>query len=325
MSNLIVTSSPHLRDRSSTRGIMLDVIIALIPAGIAGVIMFGAYTALMIAVTVLSAVLAEFLFNKIVKKPVTVGDLSAVVTGLLLAYNLPPYFPLWMAVIGSAVAIVVVKGLFGGIGQNFANPAITARIVLLVSFPEAMTSWARPFLPGADATSSATPLVSLKNAFLEGNTLDITWGNLSSLLFGLEGGCVGEVSRLFLLLGGLYLIARRVITPTIPLAYIGTVFIFSWLLGASPLYQIFSGGLLLGAFFMATDYSTSPMYFWGKVIMGVGCGIITMVIRLYSNLPEGVSYSILIMNILTPLIERVTIPKPFGYVKAKKQNQGVAK
>lgn len=321
MSELIVTSSPHLRDKSSTRNIMLDVIIALVPAGIAGIIMFGFYTALLIAVTVLSAVLGEFLFNKVVKKPNSIGDLSAVVTGLLLAYNLPPSFPLWMAVIGAIVAIVVVKGLFGGIGQNFANPAIAARIVLLVSFPTQMTTWVRPFISGADAISSATPLVALKDAFLSGNPIGITGGGLSSLLFGLEGGCIGEVSRLFLILGGIYLIIRKVIVPTIPVAFIGTVFIFSWLLGASPVYQIFSGGLMLGAIFMATDYTTSPMYPKGKIIMGVGCGIITVLIRLYANMPEGVSYSILIMNIITPLIERVTIPKPFGYIKQRGAKQ----
>lgn len=317
MSELIVTSSPHLRDKGSTRNIMLDVIIALVPAGIAGIVMFGAYTALLIAVTVMAAVLGEFLFNKVVKKPNTIGDLSAVVTGLLLAYNLPPFFPIWMAVVGAVVATVIMKGLFGGIGQNFVNPAIAARIVLIVSFPTQMTTWARPFVSGADAISSATPLVALKEAFISGNPIETTQGGLFNLLFGLEGGCIGEVSRLFLILGGIYLIIRKVIVPTIPLAFIGTVFVFSWLLGASPVYQIFSGGLLLGAIFMATDYTTSPMYPKGKLIMGIGCGLLTVLIRLYANMPEGVSYSILIMNIVNPLLERVTIPKPFGFVKQR--------
>lgn len=302
----IVTSSPHLTSTSTTRHIMLDVIIALLPAGIAACVMFGWYSAVLIAVTVLSAVVFEYLFRIVTKRENSIGDLSAVITGLLLAYNLPPRFPIWMAVIGSFVAIVIVKQCFGGIGQNFANPAITARIVLFVSFPTAMTAW----LTAYDGVSSATPLAMMKSgtalAADSPTILGALIGNVDTI------GCIGEVSRLLLIAGGIYLMIRKVIVPIIPLCYIGTVGIFTWIIGADPVMQMLSGGLILGAFFMATDYATSPTNALGRVIFSVGCGILTVVIRMWSNLPEGVSFSILIMNILTPLIERATYPRPFG-------------
>ncbi|MBQ3141693.1 MAG: RnfABCDGE type electron transport complex subunit D, partial [Clostridia bacterium] len=207
----------------------------------------------------------------------------------------------------------IVKQCFGGIGQNFANPAATARIVLLASFPTAMTTWTLPFSAAADAVSSATPLAIMKSG---GMTAD--GQTVLSLLMGFDGGSLGEVSRLLLILGGLYLIFRRVITPTVPLAFVGTVFVLSWILGADPLLHILSGGLILGAFFMATDYATTPLTQKGKLVFGIGCGVFTVLIRLYANLPEGVSYSILLMNILTPLIERAVYPKPFGTVREKK-------
>ncbi len=309
----IVTSSPHLSSTSTTRHIMLDVIIALLPAGIAACVMFGWYSAVLIAVTVVSAVLFEYLFRIITKRENSIGDLSAVVTGLLLAYNLPPKFPIWMAVIGSFIAIVIVKQFFGGIGQNFANPAITARIVLMTSFPTAMTAW----LTAYDGVSSATPLAMMKAGTVltpDGPTiLGALIGNVDTI------GCIGEVSRLLLIAGGIYLMIRKVIVPIIPLCYIGTVGLLTWIAGADPVMQMLSGGLILGAFFMATDYATSPTNALGRVIFGVGCGILTVVIRLWSNLPEGVSYSILFMNILTPLIERATFPRPFGVPRKGKE------
>lgn len=297
----IVTSSPHLLSTGSTRRIMLDVIIALLPAGIYGCVMFGLHAALLIVCSVATAVLSEFVIRKIMKRDTTVGDLSAVVTGLILAYNLPPELPVWMAIIGAFTAIVVVKQCFGGIGCNFANPAIAARIVLLVSFPVQMTTWL------VDGVTSATPLAQIADG-----SLSLSGGVVKELLIGPSVGCIGEVGRLWLIIGGLYLIIRRVITPVIPLCFIGSVGVMSLICGANPVLQMLSGGLMLGAIFMATDYATSPINPLGKVIFGVGCGVLTVIIRLYCNLPEGVSYSILIMNILTPLIERATYPKPFG-------------
>ena len=300
---LTVSSSPHIRKDISTKGIMLDVIISLFPATVFGVIMFGLNAALLVAVCVLSAVLSEFLWCFITKKPHTIGDLSAVVTGLLLALNLPPTLPVWMGIIGSGVAIIVVKEMFGGLGCNFANPAITARITLMVSFPAAMTKFTEPF---KNVVTSATPLVA------ETGTC-----GLKELILGTHGGCIGETSAVMLLLGFAYLLLRRVISPIIPLCFIGTVGVFTLVLGGDPLTAIFSGGLLLGAIFMATDYVTSPATKWGKVIFGVGCGIITVVIRRFASLPEGVSYSILLMNILVPHISKITKVKPFGWEDKK--------
>lgn len=314
MKQLTVAASPHLRSQNSTTKIMLDVIIALCPALIAAGFIFGLRAILVTAVCVLSCVLFEYLSRKIMKRDNTIGDLSAVVTGMLLGFSLPVSIPLWIAAIGSFVAIVVIKQLFGGIGQNFANPAITSRIVLFVSFSTRMTHWVEPMYYQnsslADAVTTATPLTLVDDP---GKLPALT-----DLLFGLKGGCIGEVSILALLIGGGYLILRRVITPTIPLVYIGTVFLLSFLFGANPLYQILSGSLVLAAFFMATDYSSSPMTELGKVIFAFGCGLITVLIRLFANYPEGVSFAILLMNILTPYIDKATAHKPLGAKKSPK-------
>lgn len=329
---LTVSASPHIKSPNTVTGIMLDVVIALIPAAFAGVAVFGVRAAAVIAVCVISCVLFEYLSRKVLKRSTSIGDCSAIVTGLLLAFNLPVSMPLWMCVIGSFVAIVIVKQLFGGIGQNFANPAITARIVLLVSFASAMTHFTVP-QGGIDAMTTATPLSYLSSVDLSGNVTAqmselIQSGSLPkvlNMLFGVRGGCIGEVCSIALILGALYLILRGVITITIPASYILTVAVF--MLFASgfdvmfTVYELLGGGLLLGAFFMATDYSTSPINSKGKVVFGIGCGIVTSVIRLYGSLPEGVSYSILLMNIATPLIEKATAPEFFGYVKAKKEKK----
>lgn len=282
---------------------MSDVIIALAPAATYGCILFGLRALAVLITSVSVAVLCEFLWNKALKKPNTIKDMSAVVTGLLLGMNLPPTLPLWQAAIGSAAAIIVVKQMFGGLGHNFANPAIAARIILLVSFPASMTRFTEPV---SDAVTSATPLAG-------------TAGTLSfkTLFFGMHAGSIGETSAFLLIVGGLYLVIRRVITPIIPVCFIGTVALLSLISGESVMLSVFGGGLILGAVFMATDYTTSPTTPLGKAIFAVGCGIITFVIRKFGSLPEGVSYSILLMNILVPHINRFTLSKPFGFEKVK--------
>ena len=307
---LIVSSSPHIRGVTKTRNIMLDVIIALIPAWIASVIIFGPRTIVVTCATVAACVLAEYISRKVMKRDNTVGDLSAIVTGMLLSFNLPSGIPIWIAVLGGIIAIVVVKQMFGGLGQNFVNPALAARIILMTSFPTAMTTWLAPMSwRGADAVTTATPL-----ALTAAGTTDQVPDYLD-LFLGLRGGCLGETCILALLIGGVYLVVRRVISPIIPVVYIGVVAIFSAILGQDPLTQILSGGLFLGAIFMATDYVTSPLTNKGKVIYAVGCAIITVMIRVFGSLPEGVSFSIIIMNILTPHIESLTAPKAFGIRK----------
>ena len=300
---LTVASSPHIKRPDTTRGIMSDVIIALAPAATYGCILFGLRALAVLITSVSVAVLCEFLWNKALKKPNTIKDMSAVVTGLLLGMNLPPTLPLWQAAIGSAAAIIVVKQMFGGLGHNFANPAIAARIILLVSFPASMTRFTEPV---SDAVTSATPLAG-------------TAGTLSfkTLFFGMHAGSIGETSAFLLIVGGLYLVIRRVITPIMPVCFIGTVALLSLISGESVMLSVFGGGLILGAVFMATDYTTSPTTPLGKAIFAVGCGIITFVIRKFGSLPEGVSYSILLMNILVPHINRFTLSKPFGFEKVK--------
>ena len=300
---LTVSSSPHIKRPDTTRGIMSDVVIALAPAATYGCILFGLRALAVLITSVSVAVLCEFLWNKALKKPNTIKDMSAVVTGLLLGMNLPPTLPLWQAAIGSAAAIIVVKQMFGGLGHNFANPAIAARIILLVSFPASMTRFTEPV---SDAVTSATPLAG-------------TAGTLSfkTLFFGMHAGSIGETSAFLLIVGGLYLVIRRVITPIIPVCFIGTVALLSLISGESVMLSVFGGGLILGAVFMATDYTTSPTTSLGKAIFAVGCGIITFVIRKFGSLPEGVSYSILLMNILVPHINRFTLSKPFGFEKVK--------
>ncbi len=330
---LVVSASPHAKSSATVRGIMLDVIIALIPAAFAGVTVFGLRAALVMAVCIGCCLLCEFLARKVMKRSNTLGDLSAVVTGLLLAFNLPVKTPLWICAIGSFVAIVVVKQFFGGIGHNFANPAITARIVLLVSFASALTNFTAPTVGGADAVSTATPLASLSKITLAGGVGTqlsdlIAEGQIPALLkmfLGVRPGCIGETCALALLLGAAYLLIRGVIKITIPAAYLLTFTCFMLIASGFDLtytaYELLSGGLLLGAFFMATDYTTSPINTAGKVVFGVGCGVLTAVIRLYCSLPEGVSYSILLMNIACPLIEKLTAPKYFGFIKKKKEKK----
>ena len=322
---LTVSASPHMRSKETTTGIMLDVIIALIPAFVMCVVYFGTRALVLTAVCVVSCVAFEYISRIVMKRNNTIGDLSAVVTGLILAFNLPATLPLWMAVIGSLIAIVVVKQMFGGIGQNFVNPAMTARIILMTSFPTAMAKWVVPFTDtwSADAVTSATPMATLATL----KPLDVSAAadalpSLTDMLIGKHGGSMGEVCSIALIIGGLYLIARKVISPIIPFTFIGTVAVFMFLTGKGNMdfvaYELLGGGLMLGAFFMATDYSTSPINKKGKIIFGIGCGLITSVIRIFGSLPEGVSFSIILMNILVPHIENMTTPKPFGAVKEKK-------
>ena len=304
MNNYLVEPAPHIKSKITTQKIMLHVIIAMFPAVIAATVIYGLRALLMIVICSTACVLSEWIFEKITKRPNTISDLSAVVTGILLAFNLPPTLPFYMGVIGSIAAIVVVKNFFGGIGQNFANPAITARIILMLSFSSYMTTWVQPFyynLP-ADAISTATPLASEEAPEL-----------LDMLL--VKSGCIGECCSAALLLGGLYLIVTRIINPITPIAYIGTVAALIWLTGGDVPFQILSGGLILGAFFMATDYATTPITWKGKLIFAIGCGLLTFTIRSFGTMPEGVSYSILIMNILTPFIDKLTASRPFGAKK----------
>lgn len=305
--SLIVSTSPHFRSKTDTASIMRDVVIALVPALAAAVVFSGFRALLVTAVCAAAAILTEFLFEKGCNRPVTIKDWSAVVTGVLLAYNLPVSIPLWQAALGSIIAILVVKQLFGGLGKNFANPAIVGRIVLFLSFSKTMTAWTYP-----DGVSSATPLAMMK----AGETASLSKLNL---FLGNIGGCLGEVSALALLIGFIYLLIRGVITWHTPVVFTGTVFVLSWLLGGSLNYalcQILSGGLLLGAIFMATDYATTPSTRWGQVIFGLGAGLLTILIRQWGNYAEGVSFAILFMNILTPYISRWTRSKPFGGAKA---------
>ena len=298
----IVAASPHVTTKNSTAVIMRDVLIALLPAVIAGCVVFGLRALLVVAVTTAACVFFEWGFEKLCHTPSTISDLSAAVTGVLLAMNLPVSIPLWQAVFGALVAMVAVKGLFGGLGKNFANPAIVARIVLFLAFSSSMTAWVYP-----DAVSSATPLAMLA----KGEHVDYL-----TLLLGRHGGCIGETCALALLLGFAYLLIRRVVTWQTPVCFVGTVFLLSLILGQDALAQVLSGGLLLGAIFMATDYSTSPCTAWGKVLFGIGAGLLTVLIRFYGAYAEGVSFAILFMNILTPYLTRWTRTKPLGGAKA---------
>lgn len=313
MNRLTVSASPHSHSATSTRQIMLDVIIALMPAAVMSVVYFGFRAALVILVSVGASVLAEYVTRRILKRPNTVSDLSAAVTGLLIAFNVPSTMPLWAVVIGDLIAIVIVKQFFGGIGQNFVNPAITARIILMTSFPLFMNTFTKPFTHGVDAVTTATPLALVGTA--EAPTL-------AQLFLGNHGGVLGEVCCLALLAGFIYLLIRRVVSYVIPLCFIGTVAVIMLISGHFDfnymLYELLSGGLFLGAFFMATDYTTSPVNTKGRIVFGIGCGLITSLIRIFGSLPEGVSFSIIIMNILVPHIENLTAPTPFGVTKAKK-------
>ena len=312
MNKLTVSSSPHMHTKASISSIMLDVIIALMPAAFCGIYFFGLRSAAVMTVTVLSCVLGEALFELAVKKHVTVSDLSAVVTGLLLGLNLPPSIPLWMAAAGGLFSIIIVKQIFGGLGKNFMNPALAGRCFMLIAWTGAMTSFVCP--GGIDAVSSATPLAVMKNASGALPSMsDAFWGSIP--------GCIGETSAAALIAGFLYLLIRRVVSARIPLAYILTFTALTFVFGKNTtdmpqweftVYQVITGGLLLGAFFMATDYTTTPTTPGGMTVFGIGCGILTFVIRRFGGYPEGASFSIILMNIAAPLIEKATVPKVFG-------------
>ena len=310
MPKLTLSSSPHIQTNENVTTVMRDVIIALLPATIAAIYYFRFGAIVNILVAVLGAVAAEYLIQKLMKKPITIKDYSAAVTGLLLAFNVPSTLPWWMTLIGSVFAIAVVKQLFGGLGHNFMNPALAARAVLLASWPVEMTSWVTT---GADAVATVTPLAVIKGA-----EAGATSASMFDLLIGNVGGCIGETSAILLIIGGIYLIYRGVITYVIPTYYIGTVavltFIFSGFDISMLSYNILAGGLILGAFFMATDYTTSPVSKKGQIIYAIGCGLLTAVIRYYGGYPEGVSYSILLMNVATPLIDKYISPRVFGEV-----------
>jgi len=312
---LIVSSSPHFKTRDTTQRLMGDVLIALAPAAAAATWLFGLNSIALMLAGVAAALLAEHAVAVISKRKTTINDLSAAITGLLVAFNVPPSAPLWIPVVGSVFAIIIVKMLFGGLGGNFLNPALAARAMLLAAWPVQMTTWVRPF----DAVATATPLATLIPKGVIGAPLPTYW----DMFVGRIPGSLGETSALFLLLGGAYLLWRRVIDWTIPAGFIGTVAVLTWALGPSglgsgdPLAHILTGGVMLGALFMATDYTTSPVTPKGRLIMGVGCGVLTVLIRLYGGYPEGVSYSILIMNVATPLIDRATEPRRFGLVRKR--------
>ena len=308
---LIVSVSPHINSGRNTRSIMLDVIIALIPALIAGVVIFGFRALLVVGVCIAACVAGEALFNLIVKRKQTIGDLSAVVTGLILGLNLPASIAIYPAVIGSLFAIIVIKCLFGGLGKNFANPAAAARVFMLIAFTSAMSSVAE-IKPVADAVASPTPLAVMKGA--EGTLPSIT-----DMLLGLRGGALGETCAIALVIGFAYLLIRRVISWHTTVVYVGVVFLLSWAIygsASTALYQILSGGLLIGAIFMATDYVTTPTTNLGKCVFGLGCALLTVMIRRLGSYPEGVSFSILLMNLFTNYIDKLTRRKPLGEVEA---------
>ncbi|MBR6616881.1 MAG: RnfABCDGE type electron transport complex subunit D [Oscillospiraceae bacterium] len=314
MKKLHIATSPHMRDSISTQKVMLLVIAALLPSAVAAVVHFGWRALLLMVFCVVVSVACEGVCRQIMKREQTIKDGSAALTGLLLAMNLPVTLPLWEAALGCFIAIVIVKQLFGGLGQNFANPAITARVVLMVSLAPDMTHWILPKTAAGnafsyDAVSSATPLVS-GNASIQ----DLFWGS--------TGGCLGETCAAAILFGGLFLVFMGIISPVTPLAYLGTVAVATFIATGSVnemFYQLMAGGLLLGAFFMATDYVTTPITAKGKLIFGIGCGLLTFLIRFYGSFPEGVSLAILLMNILTPYIDKFTMTHPFGAVSKKKE------
>jgi electron transport complex protein RnfD len=309
--NLRVSAGPHFVARESTQTLMLDVIIAMIPTTAAGIYLFGIRAAWVIAVSVISALLSEFIWQKLAKKPVRISDLSAIVTGMILGLNMPVEIPLWVPAIGSAMAIILVKQLFGGIGHNFINPALLSRGVLLVSWPALMSVYTLPvrvlgttsMVPSPDAVSAATALIR-PSAY---STYDLLIGNIP--------GAIGEVCKLAILIGFLYMLFVGTVSWHIPVCFVGSVALLTWLLGGDPLVAILSGGVLFGAVFMATDYVTTPMLNVGHIIFGIGCGVIVVVIRKFGNYPEGVTFAILIMNILTPLIDRWTGRRVYGMVK----------
>ncbi|HZX46548.1 MAG TPA: RnfABCDGE type electron transport complex subunit D [Clostridia bacterium] len=317
--NLVVSSSPHIRSEETVQRIMLDVIIALLPAAAASVYFFGMGALMVMLVSIGAAVAAEAAIQKIRNKPVTINDGSAVITGLLLALTLPPSLPLWMAAAGAVVAIGIGKQVYGGLGCNPFNPALVGRAFLIVSFPVQMTTWTSP-LDGVtcatllgikilDGVTCATPLGLLKMEGVKTGYMELFLGNV--------GGSLGETSALLLILGGAYLIYRGVIDWRIPVSYLGTVAVLTLVLGHDPMFHLLAGGLMLGAFFMATDMVTTPLTRLGRIIFGIGAGVLVVIIRLYGGYPEGVLFSILLMNIFTPIIDKFIQPRIYGEVKAK--------
>ncbi|MBN1758066.1 MAG: RnfABCDGE type electron transport complex subunit D [Chitinispirillaceae bacterium] len=330
--SLHLTSSPHLRHPETVTHIMVWVAVALLPACIASVVFFGMKALFLTAVSVIAAVVTEWAVGLLMKRRTSIGDFSAVVTGILVAFNVPPDLPWWMVVIGSVFAIGVAKMAFGGLGANFINPALAGRAFLMANFPSAMTHFTPTVfgsLSGIDGMSSATPLGEFRTAMANGSFQALDFQDaLTNLFTGNVGGCIGETSALALLLGGVLLLYKRIISLRIPLIYIGVVFLLSWLFNGTgtlftsgaiiiPFYQILAGGLFLGAFFMATDMVTSPITPKGKIVFAVGCGVLTFVIRKFGGYPEGVSYSILLMNLFVPLIEQYTRPKIYGEVRRR--------
>ena len=326
---LTVSASPHVRAEASSRSLMLTVLIALLPALVWAIYIYGFRPLIVTLLSVITCVASEFLYQKLMKKRITVSDLSAAVTGVILAFNLPPTIPYYLVIFGGIFAIVVVKQLFGGIGKNFLNPALAARVFLFIAWSKPMATFAAPeWLPlfgGGDVVASATPLASLKNGDMSRIDLDIV-----QAFIGDKAGCIGEISCMLLLVGGLLMLFRRVITWHIPVSYLGTVAIITFLFPQNGLSgiefmltQLFAGGLMLGALFMATDYVTSPVTAKGRVIFGIGCGLLTVFFRYFSAYPEGVSFSILVMNSLVWYIDRATKPRLFG--TGKKNKAEVAK
>ena len=324
---LLITPAPHITSKNTVRGQMLDVVIALVPASIAAVVIFGVRSLWVILASLVSAVAAEAIYQKLLKKPLTINDMSATVTGLLLALTLPPGVPIWVPIIGSAFAIVIAKQIFGGLGTNFINPALAGRAFVLAAWPLHMThDWVTPL--GYDALTGATPLVAFNSTGRTGLTL-------KELFLGLRAGSLGETCVIALLAGGVYLIVRDVIDWRIPVGYLGTLALGTWIFGSpNGLFQgdwisaIFLGGAVLGSFFMATDYVTSPVTRRGRLFMGIGAGIVTLLIRLWGSYPEGVTYAILFMNLVTPLIDKYVVPKYYGYahdVQARRAAGGATK
>lgn len=319
----IVSSSPHIRSNEDTSYIMKQVVLALVPATLAAVYYFRINALFVMFFCILGTVGAEFLWQKICKQKSTIGDFSAVVTGLLLAFNVPAVLPWWMCILGGAFAIIVVKMVFGGLGNNFVNPALAGRAFLLASFPVAMTAWTKTgvnwvTMKSLDAVSTATPLSFLKTGVSGLEPLRESGVSLLDMALGNIGGCIGETCAILILLGGIYLIYKGIISYIMPVCYLGTIFVLSFLLGGFSfefaMFQILAGGVILGAFFMLTDYTTSPMTQKGQVVYAVLAGVIATVIRLYGGYPEGCSYSILLANVATPLIDKFMNNRVFGEV-----------
>jgi len=320
---MTVSSPPHMYGTDTIEARMRYVLIALVPAFGMSLLRYGINAFYVTAAAVIAALLAEYLFQRVMNKPVTVNDYSAAITGVLLAFNLPPDVPLWLPAVGSFFAIIVVKQLFGGLGSNFVNPALAARAFLLASFPVHMTHWTLPEKPIHDALSGATYLAMIK----QDPAFSPELSDYMALLFGKVGGCIGETSAVALLIGGIYLLYKKIINWRIPVFYLGSFALFAFIFGRTfgesgffsgqnILFELLNGGLIMGAFFMATDYATSPITPNGKIVMGIGCGFLTVFIRFFGGYPEGVSYAIIIMNLFVPLIDKYIRPQVFGHNKS---------